>query len=220
MGYIEGLVGVKETLAKKETGDYADRVKATWLSLKDKDAVKIVFLQELDKDSPNYSEKNGLAKFFLEHSNPANWRKKAECTINEGSCYGCSNGWAQKVQLYINVLVDDGVKDPYVAVLSRGTGKGSVAKQLLEIAGDKDFNNSISDKLFKFSRSGSTKDDTTYTLAAMGEHKVNVESYELFDLTEAVFHVKPEKQEDYYSDGQAPAAPAQPVSASSISADW
>jgi hypothetical protein len=221
MGFLQGLAKVQEELAKKPSGDFEDRVKTVWANLpKDGDSAKVVPLQELDESSPNYSEKNGLAHFVLEHSNPDNWQKRAECTIDEGQCYGCEQGWYQKVVLYINVLFDNGSDKPYVAVLSRGTGKGSVAKQLMEIAADSDFDNSVSDKLFKFTRSG-VKKDTSYTLAPVKKHELNVEDYDLFDLNEVPFKVKYEKQEAYYLDGQEKAAAAAaPVSASSVDADW
>lgn len=222
MGFVSGLAKVGETLSKKESSNSGDdRVKAKWLALKADQSVKIVFLQEVDEGAENYSAKNGLVKFYLEHTNPNNWRKKAECTVEEdGGCYGCENGWTQKVQMYVNVLVDDGKTEPYVAVLSRGTGKGSVAKQLLEYAVDDE---TITDKWFKFKREGSTKDNTTYYLMPSKAHGLNVEDYELFDLDKVVFHVNPERQEAYYLDGQevdeAPAASRAQADAVSVGSD-
>ena len=207
MGFIEGLKQINEA-TQNSGGSSEDRVKARWLSLKDGDSVKLVFLQELDRGAINFSEKNGLGKVFLEHSNPDNWRKSAQCTKDEGSCYGCDRGWKVKKTLYINVLVDDGKEDPYVAVFSRGTGKGSVAKLLFEFAVDDE---TITDKYFKFKREGKTKDDTTYLLMPSKAHELNVEDYELFDLTKVVFYVSPERQEAYYLDGQE--ATAEPVPA-------
>lgn len=217
MGYLEGIQGINELLEKKNA-DFEDGPKAKWLSLKGGESVRIVFLQELDKDAENYSEKNGLGKFFLEHSNPANWRKKAECTADTGACYGCEQGWGQKVQMYINVLVDNGKDEPYVAVLSRGTGKGSTSKLLLEFAAD---DGTITDKWFKFKREGSGKDDTTYYLMPSKAHDLNVEDYEVFDLTRAVFHVDYERQEAYYLDGQVAEADAAPAAKANYeSATW
>lgn len=210
MGFVEGLAQINEVTAS--SGNSEDRVKARWLSLKDGDSVKMVFLQELDKSATNYSEKNGLGKVFLEHSNPDNWRKSAQCTQDEGSCYGCDRNWKVKKTLYINVLVDDGKEGPYVAVFSRGTGKGSVAKLLFEFAVDDE---TITDKYFKFKREGKTKDDTTYLLMPSKAHELNLEDYELFDLTKVVFYVSPERQEAYYLDGQEPVADAEPVGAGS-----
>lgn len=226
IGFITGLAGVQQELAKRPSGgNYEDRPKAQWVSLKDGESVKLVFLNEIDEGSPNYSVKNGLSIFSLQHSNPENWRKQAECTVDEGECYGCANGWNQKVVFYSNVLVDDGKNEPYVAIWSRGVGKQSVVQELINMAADDDFNNSVTDKVFKFSRKGATKDDTTYTLSALPKgHEYNLEDYELFDLQQYVFHVSPDRQEAYYfdlKDGQkAPEAKKVPVSASSVDADW
>lgn len=222
MSFIQGLAGIREELAKRPAAqDYADRPKARYVSLDDGDSVKLIFLQEIDEGSPNYSEKNGLALFAVQHSNPDNWKKKAKCTADLGDCYGCARGWRSSVMLYVNVLVDDGKEDPYVAIWNRGLGKGSVAQALIDIAADEDFEYSISDKTFKFARTGKEK-NTTYSLSAMPKpHGKNVEDYELFDLSQYVFTVSPDKQENYYTDGQAGATDeAKPVSAATVDSDW
>lgn len=219
MGFIKGLANVNEKLAKSG-GDFEDRVKTVWANLaNDGDSAKVIPLQELDEGSPNYNDKLGTALFNLEHSNPDNFKKSANCTIDEGACYGCEQGWYQKVVLYINVLIDDGNGEK-VAVLSKGTGKGSVGKELLSIAADSDFDNSISDKVFKFTRSGKGT-DTSYGFAPIKKHDKNVEDYadKLFDLQAVPFKVKYEKQEAYYLDGQAPKVAA-PASAAAVNDEW
>lgn len=225
MGFITGLAGVQEELAKRPTGDYEDRPKARWVSIPAGGApIKLIPLQELDEGSPNYSAKNGLGIFSLEHSGVPNWKKSAKCTLaDEGDCYGCAQGWKQKIVLYLNVLVDDGNEEPYVAIFSRGLGKGSVAQSLLDMAADSDFDNSITDKEFKFSRSGKGKEDTTYTLSPLPKaHGKNVEDFELYDLEKYVFTVKAENQQKYYMGDEVPAASEAkvPVSASSVDQDW
>lgn len=200
LGFIEGLSKLDEELSKQ--GEYPDREKATWVSIKDKESVKVVPLQEFDEGSPNYSAKNGLARTYLEHSNPGNFKLQAECTVNEGSCYGCEQGWRQKRVLYINVLVDNGTDEPYVAILSRGFGKNSPADILRGAAADEDFNNSITDKVWKYSRAG-TGTDSVYSISPLPKgHKYKVEDYDMWDLSQAVFHVDPEKQERYYTTGR------------------
>lgn len=165
MGFVTGLAGIREQQAKQpQNEDFADRPKAEWVSLKDGESVKVTPLQEIDEGSPNYNADMGLAIFSLQHSNPDNWKKNAECTVDEGDCYGCAQGWRQKTVFYINVLVEEKGRKPYVGILSRGLGKGSVAQSLLNMAADEDYNNSITDKTFKFARTGSTKDNTTYSL--------------------------------------------------------
>lgn len=226
MSVIRGLAGIQAELAKRPApGDFEDKPKARYVSVANGKSVKLVFLQEIDEGSPNYNEKNGLAVFTLMHTNPDNWKKSAKCTKGDlGECYGCDKGWKQKVLIFVNVLVDDGNEEPYVAIWNRGLGKGSVAQSLLDMAADEDFDASISDKTFKFSRTGE-KTDTTYSLSAMPKpHTLNVEDYELFDLEKYIFTVAPERQEAYYLDGQEPAAAETkvPVSAGSSSqnAEW
>jgi len=227
MGFIKGLASVTEELAKRPSGDFSDRPKARYVAVKPDESVKVVFLQEIDEDSPNYNADNGTAIFALMHKNPDNWQKSARCTADDGECYGCSRGWRTSVMLFVNVLVDDGDEEPYVAIFNKGLGKGSVAQSLLDMAGDEEFDNSISDKTFKLNRKGEKK-DTTYSLTPLPKpHGKDLGDFtdQLFDLEQYVFTVKPENQEAYYLDGQvaggedAPKS-AQPVSASSINKDW
>lgn len=227
MSVITGLAAINQELSKRSSGDFEDRPKARYLQLKDGDSVKLVFLQEIDDASPKYSAKNGLAIFSLQHTSPSNFRKSAACTQSEGACFGCQKGWKQKIVFYVNVLVNDGENEPYVAIWNRGLGKGSVAQTLLDIAADEDFGNAISDKTFKFSRTGATKDNTTYSLAATPKnHDLDVESYELFDLEKYIFTVPFEKQAAYYefaedgSSAEAPASSAPASSSASSMMEW
>lgn len=228
MGVIKGLAAIQQELAKRpQQGDFEDKPKARYVSVEDGKSIKAVFLQELDEGSPNFNEKNGTGIFVLMHTNPDNWKKSAKCTADQGECYGCKQGWKQKVLLFINVLVDDGREEPYVAIFNKGLGKGSVAQSLLNMAADDDFDLSISDKTFKFARTG-TKTNTTYSLDALPKpHSLNVEDYELYDLEKYVFTVSPEKQEAYYLDGQEASSdePAREratanAGSSSVDAEW
>ena len=231
MGFITNLQSAKDKAAERSSGggDFEDRPKTVWASLPNPgDSAKVIPLQELDEGSPNFNEKLGKGLFVLKHSNPDNWKKSAMCTADEGSCYGCDQGWYQKMELLINVLFDNGKDEPFVAVLAKGTGKNSVGRNIMNIAGDADYDNSISDKTFKYTREGKGT-DTTYDFSPLPKpHKVNLEQYadQLFDLTLVPFKVKPEKQEAYYLDGQEPvaskaaAAASTPVSAASVDNDW
>jgi hypothetical protein len=211
MGIIKGLKSINKHVDAEEAkfakrGD-GDAPKATWFKLKDKEAVKVIFLQEMDEDSKNYSEKNGLGFLAVEHSNPKNFRRKALCTIDEeGACYGCEEhskdwkaGWKPKTRLYINVLVDDGVNEPYVAVLSQGNGPKSVTPSVLEQATEIE---TITDKWFKIKRSGSGQTDTSYLLTPLGQHDLNVEDYDVVDLDNVVRNVPYAEQEAHYLGGE------------------
>lgn len=230
MGIVRGLKSINAHLEAEEarfnSGNRSeDYVPTTWFKLADKQAAKVVFLQELDPDSPNYSEKNDLGFLAVEHQNPTNWRRKAVCTIDdEGACYGCEQhkkdfkaGWKQKTRLYINVLVDDGKGEPYVAVLSQGNGPKSVTPTLIEYAGDDE---TISDKWFTIKRKGSGSTDTSYTLRAGAKHDLNVEEFELFDLNNAVRNVPYERQEAYYLGGQPADEADTPKEPSESSDEW
>jgi hypothetical protein len=223
---LKGLAAIQQELAKRpQSGDFEDKPKARYVNVDSGGSIKITPLQEIDEGSPNYLADNGLAVFVLMHSNPDNWKKSAKCTADLGDCYGCKHGWRQKVLLFLNVLVDDGNEDPYVAIFNRGLGKGSVAQALLDMAADDDFNMSITDKTFKFTRTGSKK-DTTYSLSPLPKaHGLDLASFkdDLYDLEKYVFTVSPERQEAYYLDGQvadeAPAGERQKVGAGSVEPD-
>lgn len=202
MGLVKGLKNINKHIDEEEK-KFSGGDKVVWFKLDDKQAATVQFLQELDEDSPNYSEKNGLGFLAVEHSNPANWRNKAVCTADEGKCYGCEQhekdykaGWRPKNRLYVNVLVDDGVEEPYVAVLAQGNGPKSITPALLEIAGDLE---TITDTLFKIKRNGKGRTDTQYVLTQRGKTDNNTEQYELFDLDKVVRQVPYEEQEEHYN---------------------
>ena len=210
MGIVKGLSAINKHVEAEEarySGSGDDAPKTKWFKLADKQSVKVIFLQELDPDSENFSEKNDLGFLAVEHVNPKNWRRKAICSIDdEGACYGCEMhrkdwkaGWKQKTRLYINVLVDDGTNEPYVAVLSQGNGPKSITPVLIEEAGDV---GTITDKWFTIKRTGAGATDTSYTLRAGKTHDKNVEEYDLFDLEKTVRQIPYAQQAAHYHDGE------------------
>ena len=238
MGIVRGLKSINAHIDAEEAkfSGSGDGPSTKWFKLADKQAVKVVFLQELDPDSENFSQKNDLGFLAIEHVNPANWKRKAVCSIDDdGACYGCEQhkkdwkaGWKQKTRLYINVLVDEGAgTEPYVAVLSQGNGPKSITPTLIEYAGD---DGTISDKWFTIKRSGAGATDTSYTLRAGKEHGLNVEDYELFDLERVLRQIPYAEQQAHYNSGgedasaDAGARPAEAAVAvgggTSVDAEW
>lgn len=230
IGIVRGLKNINAHVDAEEAKYNGDSSPTKWFKLNDKQSVKVIFLQELDEDSANYSEKNGLGFLAIEHVNPKNWRRKAVCSADdEGACYGCEQhrkdwkaGWKQKTRLYINVLVDDGQNEPYVAVLSQGNGPKSITPSLIEQAGEI---GTITDKYFKIKRSGSGATDTSYLLTPLGAHGEDVESFELFDLEKVLRQVPYEQQEAHYNQNEENSEPekeAEPAlaSASTGSDEW
>lgn len=223
MAIVRGLKNINKHVEAEEarfnrSTEDSDKPKNRWFGLKDGEAVKVIFLQEMDDESENYSEKNGLGFLAVEHNAPHNFRRKAECTIeDEGACFACEEhrkdfkaGWKQKTKLYINVLVDDGTNEPYVAILSQGNGPKSVTPSVIEQATEI---GTITDKWFKIKRKGAGQTDTSYLLTPLGAHDKNVEDFEVFDLDTAIRRVPYAQQQAHYFDGEATPAEA-PVSVS------
>lgn len=205
MGIVKGLGKIKDYNAEVQRKKEAQDNKATWFALKDGQSAKVRFLQELDGDSPNYSEKNDLGFIAVEHVGPGTdgWRRKALCTADEGDCFPCEQrrldweNWKKaSSRLYINVLVNPGEDDEFVAILSQGTSSKAVTPTLIEYAGE---TGSISDRVWKITRNGE-KTDTSYTIVAFDKKEFDkgVEEYELFDLDKAVRHVPYDEQEAFF----------------------
>ena len=206
MGIQKGLAsiqGYREEQDRKR--EAAAGPKTNWLGIKDKEVVKVRFLQELDEGAANYSEKNGLGFFATEHSSPADYRKKALCSMDdEEQCFGCEQhrldwkaGWKAKSRLYINVLVKraDGTEE--VAVMSQSNGpKAVIAASVLEYAVE---NNTLTDRWWRITRTGSKADDTTYTTFIFGpDDDVKIEDYEVQDLDRCVRVIPYAEQEAFF----------------------
>lgn len=223
MGIVRGLKQINdfndEAAARKEA---ANRPSTEWFKVEPNKTVEVAFLQELDPDSPRYSAKNDLGFLAVEHVNPDNFRRKAVCTMDdEGNCFGCEKhkedwkaGWKQKTRLYINVLVKEEGKDPYVAVMSQSTSGQSITPTLIEYAGD---DGTITEKWFAIKRTGE-KTETSYSLRQKKEHGLDVESYELFDLENVVRQVPYAQQEAHYLDNAGTEAAAEGASSAAAEA--
>lgn len=237
MSIVKGLKNINAYVEAEEAKFNGESVKTKWFALKDKEAVRVVFLQELDDASPNYSEKNDLGFIATEHSNPDDFKRKALCTKDDDTgerCWACDKhrasyaelgeeykgGWKKRSRLYINVLVDNGTDEPYVAVLSQGLSAKQITPSLIEYAGAL---GTITDKEFKIKRQGAGFSDTQYILTPLGDHAYNVEDYELFDLSTVTRSVPVEQQEAHYLNNQGasePAAELVDAGTTSDSTDW
>jgi len=167
MGIVKGLKAMEQVIDKPRAAA-ADGPKVRWLKLEDGQSVKVRFVNELDEDSPNYSPERDLAIVVSEHTNPKDYRRKAVCTMEEeGRCFGCEmyskdpkSGWKARLRFYINLLVDDSIDEPYVAVWSQGVGKQSAFNSIREYVIE---TGSVSNLSWKLKRQG-TGTDTTYVL--------------------------------------------------------
>jgi len=166
MSVIKGLKNINALLDKPKYDENAPRVK--WLKLADGQSVKIRFIEELDDESAHYSEDRGLALVVKEHTNPKDYKRRAVDTMDtEGRDWAeemhrkdPKAGWRGRLRFYCNVLVDDGVEPPYVAIWSMGVSKQSAFNTIREYALE---TGSISNLQWKLKRNGQGT-ETSYTL--------------------------------------------------------
>lgn len=221
MGIVKGLNAMNAALDKPVSSGGGE--KGRWLKLDDGQSAKIRFLQELDPDSPNFDNRAGVGFIAVEHTNPKDYRRKALCSVDDqGRCFGCEMhrrdpkaGWKGRSRLYINILVDDGNEDPYVAIFSQGTGPKSATPEIIQYAGE---TGSISNVLWRLKRTGE-KTDTNYSIIPLpSDAKVDVSQYELYDLEKiAVRDVPYVDQENFYMGVTSDSSEA---SSNSSSVEW
>lgn len=202
MSVIKGLKNINALLDKPKYENTGAKVR--WLTLTDGQSAKVRFVEELDSDSAHFAEGRGLAVVIAEHTNPKDYKRKAACTMeSEGRCFGCEmskkepkSGWRARLRFYCNMLVDDGLEDPYVAVWSQGISKQSAFNTIREYALE---TGSVSNLEWKLKRNG-VGTETNYTLIptkpdtepfAWGE-------YEFFNLEKVVREVPYPEQEAFF----------------------
>ena len=223
MGLVKGLKDLNKVMERPQSTG-GEGSKARWVKLDDAESIKIRFLQELDPDSPNYNEKNGLGFIAVEHTNPADYRRKALCTIDDqGKCWGCEQhrkdykkGWKGRSRLYINVLIDDGKEDPYVAILSQGSSGKTITPTLIEYAGEM---GSIGNLMWRVKRSG-TKTDTSYTAIPLAKDEAPFDSseLELYELEKVAVRDLPYTDQEAFFNGEG--SHEEDPSATSGSVEW
>ena len=219
MSVIKGLKNINALLDKK-TDESGPKVR--WLKLADGQAVKIRFIEELDEDSANYNEKRGLALVVKEHTNPKDYKRKAVDTMDtEGRDWAeemyrkdpkGNSGWRGRLRFYCNVLVDDGIEAPYVAIWSMGVSKQSSFNTIREYALE---TGSISNLTWKLKRNGQGT-ETSYTLIPSAPDKEPFDWAEIepYVLEKALRRVPYAEQESFYLGFDSPST----TSATNI--DW
>ena len=106
-------------------------------------------------------------------------------------------------------------EDPYVAILSQGSGPKSATPEIIQYAGE---TGSITDTVWRLKRTGE-RTETSYSIIPLpSKESVKVSDYEMFDLEKiAVRDVPYTDQESFYlgvtSDGSA-------ESVNSSSVEW
>ena len=202
MSVVKGLKNINALLDKPKYEGSA--IKVRWVKLADGQAAKIRFVEELDEDSASYNEYRGLAVVVAEHTNPKDYKRKAACTMDtEGRCFGCEmarkepkSGWKARMRFYCNVLVEDGLEDPYIAVWSQGISKQSAFNTIREYALE---TGSVSNIQWKLKRNGQGT-ETNYTLipSKPDTEPFNWDGFEFHNLDKVVREVPYPEQESFF----------------------
>lgn len=212
MSIVRGIKDINALLDKPKTE--SSGIKVRWVKLADGQSAKIRFLEELDEDSAHYSQDRGLAAVISEHTNPKDYKLKAACTMEStGRCFGCEmarkepkSGWRARMRFYCNVIVDDGLEEPYVAVWSQGISKQSAFNTIREYALE---TGSVSNLQWKLKRNGQGT-ETNYTLipSSPDAEPFKWEGYEPFNLDKVVREIPYPEQEAFYFGFGAPSTTA------------
>jgi hypothetical protein len=218
MTVIRGLKNIN-ALVDKPRYD-SDKPRVRWLKLSDGQAVKLRFLEELDEDSPNYSSERGLSLVVKEHVNPKDFRRRAVDTMDEEGRDWAEEmhrkdpkaGWKGRLRFYCNVLVDDGMEDPYVAIWAMGVSKMSVFNTIREYALE---TGSVSNLAWKLKRNGQGT-ETNYTLipSAPDTEPFTWDGVEPYPLEMALNKIPYAEQEAFYMGYDSPS------SSTSSNIDW
>jgi hypothetical protein len=211
MTIIKGIKEMEKALGGNRSSD-SQGPRVRWLKLEDGQSAKIRFVNELDEDSPHFDNDRGLAMIVKEHQNPKDYRRKAVDTMDsEGRDWAeemhrknPKAGWGGRFRFYVNVLVDDGIDEPYMAIWSQGVGKQSAFNTLKEYFLE---TGAISNLNWKIKRQG-TGTDTTYVLlpTAPDGEPFDWSGLEPIPLESVVRNVPYAEQEAFYLGFEGPAS--------------
>ena len=223
MSILRGLKAMEQL--DRSSASSGDGSKVRWLKLEDGQSAKVRFVNELDEDSPNYNAERNVAIVVSEHTNPKDYKRKAVCSMDtEGRCFGCEmarrqteadrkqGSWRARFRYYTNLLVDDGIDEPYVAVWSQGVGKQSAFNTLKEYAID---TGSITNRSWRMKRQGRGTDTSYIVLPSDPDNeKYNWSGIEPFDLEKVVRQLPYAEQESFYLGFDSP------MSSDTKNVDW
>jgi hypothetical protein len=220
MSIVKGLANINALLDSKPKSDPSMGPKVRWVKLADGQSAKIRFIEELDEESSGFDPGRGLAVVVKEHTNPKDYKRKALDTMDsEGRDWAeemnrkdPKAGWRARYRFYCNVIIDDGLEPPYVAVWSQGISKQSSFDTIREYALE---TGSISTLQWKLKRNGQGI-ETNYTLipTAPDTEPFKWDGIEPFNLDKVVRHVPYAEQEAFYLGFDSPGAGA------TSNADW
>lgn len=171
---------------------------------------KIRFRQELTEDSKFYDEFIGTAITVPVVTSPINWKWRAASTAGlEKFNYRCwaseqiskDTRWKPKPHLLINVAVETepGTWEP--RIIDTTFNQRHIGLILIEYA--KEFG-TITDRYYKYSRTGSGAQDTNYTLIPLNQEPMpnDIKSLPVHDLNNVYMTLSYDKQERFFTTGE------------------
>ena len=187
-----------------------------YFSLKDGDSFKIRFRQELTEDSTNFDSEAGAAVTTNVVTSVINWKWKIASTAQSEQhgyrCWGTeqatSNGrWKPRPHLLINVAVEVEPGNWEPRVIDTTFNQRHIGLTLIEYA--KEFG-TITDRYYKYARTGSGASDTNYTLIPLeiADEPEAVTALSLHDLAGMYMSLPYSEQETYLTTGERASAPA------------
>jgi hypothetical protein len=180
-----------------------------YFTLQNGDSYKIRFRQELTEDSANFDEEVGAAIIVPVVTSPINWKWRVASTSNLPEFgYRCwaseqvnaDSRWKPRPHLLVNVAVEiDGNWEP--RILDTTFNQRHVALIMMEYA--KEFG-TITDRYYKYSRTGSGSSDTNYTLIPLGQSEMpeEIKSLPMHDLEKSYMTLPYDKQKSYLTTGE------------------
>lgn len=180
-----------------------------FFSLQNGESYKIRFRQELTEDSKFFEESLGTAIIIPVVTSPVNWKWRVASTATLSAYnYRCwateqvsmDSRWRPRPHLLVNVSVEmDGVWEP--RILDTTFNQRHIALIMMEYA--KEFG-TVTDRYYKYSRTGSGSSDTNYTLIPLGQSEMPAEilSSPMHDLEKTYMTIPYEKQKTYLTTGE------------------
>jgi len=181
-----------------------------YFSLSSGDSFKIRFRQELTEDASFFDEEVGTGITVPVVTSPINWKWRAASTSSlEKFNYRCwateqavhDKAWKPKPHLLINIAVEiePGVWEP--RVLDTTFNQRHIGMILIEYA--KEFG-TITDRYYKYSRTGSSASDTNYSLIPLsqGEMPSEITDLPMHQLDSMYLTLSYDKQEKFFTTGE------------------
>lgn len=221
---------LQDILKKKKEQDERVKVDFDWFSLKEKNPIRIQFLQDLSEDSTGYDSTRGAVLFLSEHTSARDFKRRAVCSMDaEGRCFGCEmqeaepyviedgkkiyGKWAAKTNLYVQVVTEDGD----VKVLSR-PAPGNFFDQILREHNEEN-DNTLLGETYTIEK-GKNKSDP-WRLSSTKRAIAVPDDVKLVDLSVAVERKIPyEEQKAFYLPDGSTKSEETPAKETDDAPDW